>query len=36
MTKSIYFCIKTEDGRLLPVGEYIKQLESALDKEMKK
>ena len=36
MKPSIYFCIKTEDGRLMPVIDYIKQLETSLAKELKK
>ncbi len=36
MTDRIYFCIKTKDGRYLPVIDYIRQLEESLEKELRK
>ncbi len=32
----IYFCIKTHDGRYMPIVTYIKELEAALDRELMK
>jgi len=32
---SIYFCIKTKDGRYMPVIDYIRQLENELEELLK-